>query len=602
MPRRIPTASSLLALPLALAACSSPSTGESLGEAQERVVVCAGPNTVPGIDVSEFQGNIDWGQVKAAGIGFAIARIDDGTYMDKTFDQNWPAMKAAGLIRGAYQFFEPGDDPSALADILISKMGPLGDGDLPPTLDVEVTGGQSPATINAHIHTWMDKVQAATGRVPIIYVGKYFWNDNVGTNDFSDHPLWIAAYGPPCPDTPNAWTSWRMWQHADNGSVPGIPALVDMDVFNGTMAELQALASPPNKPPQGWLDAADCTAVRGWAQDPDSPNQAIDVHLYFDSSPGDPNAQAFAVHADQHRDDLCAAIGSCDHGFSVPPPSSLLDGKSHTVRAFGIDSMGGTNPLLSGSPKTFQCDPPVPPLDALHGVKRWIPSPTVFSAWRFDWFRDLTHEPDAVVASFPTGPDLPDAPAVVQADDGTPEVWVIDTGVRRHVVDPTSLSAWRFDGAVVKTPAAQVYAVPQGPDLPETPFVFASPSDPKVYVLDVALVQPVQGTGGGGAGGAGGGSTWSGAGGGIAGIGGGSGVGGGAARPGPHSVGSGCSTSRGSSSDGSSVAAMVVLAIAAGWSRRRSALRGRSLSRHQAPRGQSVLRTERGARHAQRAE
>jgi MYXO-CTERM domain-containing protein len=244
------------------------------------------------------------------------------------------------------------------------------------------------------------------------------------------------------------------------------------------------------------------------------------VGLYFDGNPGAAGVQSFTVHADLHRDDLCAAIGSCNHGFTTAPPRSLLDGKSHTVNAYGVDSMGGNNAALSGGPKTFQCDPPAPPLDALHGVKRWIPSPTVFGAWRFDGFRDVAHEPDALVASFPDGPDLPDAPVVVQADDGTPEVWVIDTGVRRHVVDPTSLSAWRFDGAgvVVKQPAAQVYQYPKGVDFPAAPFVFVGPSDPKTYILDVPLQPPSAGTGGGGAGtgGASSASAASGAGGGHA--------------------------------------------------------------------------------------
>jgi MYXO-CTERM domain-containing protein len=530
---------------------------EPVGEASDAIVVCPGPTTLPGIDVSVYQGNIDWNQVKASGIAFAVARVSDGFYMDTKFDQNWAGMKAAGLIRGAYQFFEPGDDPSALADIMISKMGPLGVGDLPPTLDVEVTGGQSPATINANIHVWVDKVQAATGRVPIIYVGKYFWNDNIGTADFAGNPLWIAAYVSPCPSTPDAWNSWSIWQYNDNGSIPGIPALVDVDMFNGTMDQLDALASPPNQAPVGWLDAADCNAVSGWAQDPDAPDQSIDVHLYFDGNPGDPNAKAFAVHADQHRDDLCAAIGSCNHGYSAAPPRSLLDGQPHTVNAFGIDSMGGNNPALSGGPKTFQCDPPAPPVDALHGIKRWIPSPAVFDAWRFDWLRDLAHEPDALVASFPDGPNEPDAPVVVQADDGTPEVWVIDSGLRRHVIDPASLAAWRFDGpgVVVVTPAAQVYESPKGADFPAAPFVFASPSDPKVYILDVPLQPPTEGTGGAGgaSNGAGTGSTGSGL----------TGSGSGGSGGGAHDAGqaSGCAAAPGSAGGWQALLALAGLAL-----------------------------------------
>jgi MYXO-CTERM domain-containing protein len=84
-------------------------------------------------------------------------------------------------------------------------------------------------------------------------------------------------------------------------------------------------------------------------------------------------------------------------------------------------------------------------------------------------------------------------------------VWVIDSQVRRHVVDPASLAAWHFDGpgGVVVTPAAQVYQYPQGADLPAMPFVFASPSDPKVYLLDVPLQPGSSGAGGDSTGGAG---------------------------------------------------------------------------------------------------
>jgi GH25 family lysozyme M1 (1,4-beta-N-acetylmuramidase) len=244
MPRR-----ALLAfVALAAAACSAhPGTMGDDGpviEAREAVTFCPGPNTVPGVDVSVYQGSIDWGAVKGSGIDFAIARVSDGTYIDSTFATNWAGMKAAGLIRGAYQFFEPAEDPTELANIIIDRIGPLGDGDLPPTLDVEVTGGQSPATINANIHTWVNTIEAATGRRPIIYVGKYFWQDNVQTGDFSSYPLWLAAYVAGCPNTPDQWDHWTMWQFADNGDIPGINARVDRDMFNGTLAELQGLAAP----------------------------------------------------------------------------------------------------------------------------------------------------------------------------------------------------------------------------------------------------------------------------------------------------------------------------------------------------------------------
>ena len=234
----------LAAAPLAallLAGCI-PADDEPIEETSEELVVCPGPSLVYGVDVSYYQGTINWTKVAAAK-DFAIARVSDGSYLDTKFDQNWSGMKAAGIIRGAYQFFEPGEDPTTQANIMISKMVGFGPGDLPPMLDMEVTGGQSPATITAKIHTWANKIKAATGRTPLIYTGKYFWEPKVNSSDFAAYPLVIAAYVKPnCPNTPSPWTKWAMWQYSSSGVVPGIAGNVDMDEFNGTMADLKKLA------------------------------------------------------------------------------------------------------------------------------------------------------------------------------------------------------------------------------------------------------------------------------------------------------------------------------------------------------------------------
>jgi len=222
-----------------LAACSG--SPDDLRTSEEEVVVCAKGSTVEGIDVSSWQGTIDWTKVKASGKTFAIARISDGTYLDKQFEANWAGIKKVGLVRGAYQFFRPGEDPTALANIVVAKVGKLGDNDLPVTCDVEATDSQTAATILKKLTTWMAVVEAGTGKKPIIYTGKYFWNDNVASTAWGKSWLWIAAYGPKCPDLPNGWSDWRFFQYSSTGAVSGISGNVDLDVFNGTLADLQAL-------------------------------------------------------------------------------------------------------------------------------------------------------------------------------------------------------------------------------------------------------------------------------------------------------------------------------------------------------------------------
>jgi GH25 family lysozyme M1 (1,4-beta-N-acetylmuramidase) len=221
-----------------------------------RARVCAQGATTRGIDVSYYQGNINWTSVKNSGVAFAFIRVSDGTgFRDPKFQTYWAGAKSAGIIRGAYQFFRPAQDVAAQADLLIDALGGVyTPGDLPPVIDVEADGGLAPATVAARVRTWVDRVKARLGVDPIVYTGKYFWRDEVGgPTSFAGNPLWIAQYTSLCPDLPAPWAKWTFWQHSDRGSVPGISGNVDVNKFNGSMADLTAFANgtamPPPPPP-----------------------------------------------------------------------------------------------------------------------------------------------------------------------------------------------------------------------------------------------------------------------------------------------------------------------------------------------------------------
>jgi lysozyme len=228
-----------------------------VGHSSSAVTVCASGSIVQGVDVSDYQGSITWSDVKSAGIDFAIARISDGSDLDTEFAANWSGMQSVGLVRGAYQYFEPGEDPTTQANIVISAVGKLGDGDLPVTADMETTGGESASTIVANLQTWMTAVQAGTGKVPMIYTAEGYWDSDVDSSAFSSNPLWAANWGVTCPDLAAGWSSWEVWQYSDSGSVSGICGAVDLDEFNGTLAQLQAFAggssssSPDSGTPSG---------------------------------------------------------------------------------------------------------------------------------------------------------------------------------------------------------------------------------------------------------------------------------------------------------------------------------------------------------------
>lgn len=207
--------------------------------------VCAAGTMTEGIDVSYWQGTIDWQRVAGDGIDFAFIRLSYGEiFRDPKFDANWAGAKAAGITRGAYQFFKPSQDIDLQAQIMIDAMADRNPGDLPPVLDVEVTDGYSATSMKAKIDKWVTKVQGALGVTPIIYSGSYFWRDQVaGSKDESANPFWIAQYTTKCPNLPLPWEQWTLWQYSSRGSVAGIRGYVDLDRFNGSVDDLRAFAA-----------------------------------------------------------------------------------------------------------------------------------------------------------------------------------------------------------------------------------------------------------------------------------------------------------------------------------------------------------------------
>ena len=147
-----------------------------------------------GVDVSDNVGAVDWEKVATDGYAFAFVKATDGISYPRVdyFYDNWPKMKAAGIIRGAYHFYESGDDPVAQANYFASalqKAGGLGKNDLPPVLDFER------ATSGANVLKFLQTLKAKTGRNPIIYVNESFANSYLTDPVFAQYPLWLAEYG-----------------------------------------------------------------------------------------------------------------------------------------------------------------------------------------------------------------------------------------------------------------------------------------------------------------------------------------------------------------------------------------------------------------------
>ena len=204
----------------------------------------------PGMDVSGYQGNVDWPTAAANGAQFAYVKATEGTYYTNPyFAQQYNGSYDAGIIRGAYHFANPSDSGGATqADYFVDNGGGWsGDGmTLPGVLDIEwnpygsACYGLSQSDMVNWILDFSNEYQARTSRWPVIYTAQSWWSECTGNlGDFSStNPLWVAFDGSDPGPMPYNWGFQTIWQFADSGTVPG-----DQDLFNGDLSRVQALAN-----------------------------------------------------------------------------------------------------------------------------------------------------------------------------------------------------------------------------------------------------------------------------------------------------------------------------------------------------------------------
>jgi len=201
--------------------------------------------TLEGIDVSHWQGTINWTSVKNAGITFAVCKCTEGLgFFDDYFTANWNGMKANGIYRSAYHMGLCNGDPIAQARFFYGKVKPSS-GDLPLCLDLERDDGMTPTQRRYWTQRFLQELKRLIGKPPMIYVGYYFWRDNAGNSPYTyDAKLWMPRWNVASPEPlTGAWTEWTFWQYtvAPAGSVPGVTTNIDRDKFNGSLSGLQAL-------------------------------------------------------------------------------------------------------------------------------------------------------------------------------------------------------------------------------------------------------------------------------------------------------------------------------------------------------------------------
>ena len=210
------------------------------------LLVLDGP-TVPGIDVSSHQGDVDWPHWWSQGVRFAYVKATEGTgYINPKYDQQYDGSYQVGMVRGAYHFALPDrSDGAAQANYFVDHGGGWSaDGrTLPGALDVEYNPygddkcyGLTSEAMVAWVRQFSETYRNRTGRFPTIYTSTSWWDMCTGRlGDFTaTNPLWVARYAESVGPLPHRWSAHAIWQHS---STP-----IDQNLFNGTLDDLVALA------------------------------------------------------------------------------------------------------------------------------------------------------------------------------------------------------------------------------------------------------------------------------------------------------------------------------------------------------------------------
>lgn len=182
-----------------------------------------------GIDISHYQGQVDWERLtenSSVKISFVFCKATEGTsLLDKRWKENYRELRKHKTPVGAYHFFKPKKDATEQARFFLKNYQPK-QNDLPPVLDVEEESS-SPVQLRNDVKEWMDVVKAKTGRQPIIYTN-YFMFTTIFEPYFKEYTFWIANYS----DIPERMKDDRIqyWQYTDQGMVPGIEGNVDLNM------------------------------------------------------------------------------------------------------------------------------------------------------------------------------------------------------------------------------------------------------------------------------------------------------------------------------------------------------------------------------------
>ncbi len=194
-----------------------------------------------GIDVSHYQGHINWNKVKQSHhpIEFVFVRSTMGVNgNDQYFNRNWRHAKELGFMRGAYHYFRP-NEPGLKQFENFKQRVRLERGDLPPVIDIEEQSKKGNNHLIKELKVWLTEVESHYGVKPIIYTGHTFYNTFL-KGKLNGYTLWIADYNYGSKQRIKH-TGWSFHQFTDQVRISGIKGSVDGNDYAGKLDELSAL-------------------------------------------------------------------------------------------------------------------------------------------------------------------------------------------------------------------------------------------------------------------------------------------------------------------------------------------------------------------------
>lgn len=198
-----------------------------------------------GIDISNWQGNVDFAQVKNSGVQIVFMKATEGNYyVDAKLSANYQGSKNNGLLVGFYHFFKANLDAKVQAKYFVDNI----QGKTPNcrlALDIERTEGYNSNDLSNKCAVFLEEVKRLSGKDVVVYTYTNFAQTSL-TNILSAYPLWIAHYGVTTPGSNPIWNSWVGFQYSDSGSIPGVGGNCDLDVFtNGILLDGTVVPIPP---------------------------------------------------------------------------------------------------------------------------------------------------------------------------------------------------------------------------------------------------------------------------------------------------------------------------------------------------------------------